>query len=69
MTFSGGIIGILSGAGAAFIMAAVFGWATKVSLFSIVLSTTFSIAVGIGFGLWPAKKAAQLNPIEALRFE
>ncbi|MFH1776544.1 MAG: ABC transporter permease [Candidatus Omnitrophota bacterium] len=69
MTFSGGIIGILIGAGAALIMAAVFGWATKVSLFSIVLSTTFSIAVGIGFGLWPAKKAAQLNPIEALRFE
>lgn len=69
MTFSGGLMGILLGAGAAFIMAAVFGWATKVSLFSIVLSTTFSIAVGIGFGLWPAKKAAQLNPIEALRYE
>ncbi|MFH1678336.1 MAG: ABC transporter permease, partial [Candidatus Omnitrophota bacterium] len=69
MTFSGGIIGILLGAGAALIMAAVFGWATKVSLFSIVISTTFSIAVGIGFGLWPAKKAAQLNPIEALRYE
>ncbi|MFH1061836.1 MAG: ABC transporter permease [Candidatus Omnitrophota bacterium] len=69
MTFSGGLIGILLGAGAAFIMAAVVGWATKVSLFSIILSTTFSIAVGIGFGLWPAKKAAELNPIEALRFE
>ncbi len=69
MTFSGGIIGILLGIGAAFLMASVFGWATKVSFFSIILSTTFSIAVGIGFGLWPAKKAAQLNPIEALRFE
>ncbi|MBU1086801.1 MAG: ABC transporter permease [Candidatus Omnitrophica bacterium] len=69
MTFSGGLIGILLGAGAAFIMAAVVGWATKVSLFSVVLSTTFSIIVGIGFGLWPAKKAAELNPIEALRYE
>ncbi|HQP10724.1 MAG TPA: ABC transporter permease, partial [Candidatus Omnitrophota bacterium] len=69
MTFSGGLMGILLGAGAAIIMAAVFGWATKVSFFSIILSTTFSIAVGIGFGLWPAKKAAELNPIEALRFE
>ena len=69
MTFSGGIIGILLGAGAALIMTAVFGWATRVSLFSVILSTTFSIAVGIGFGLWPAKKAALLNPIEALRYE
>lgn len=69
MTFSGGLIGIIVGAGAAFIMAVVFGWAVKVSLFSIVLSTAFSIAVGIGFGLWPAKKAALLSPIEALRYE
>ncbi|MFH1767942.1 MAG: ABC transporter permease [Candidatus Omnitrophota bacterium] len=69
MTFSGGLIGILLGGGAAMIMTKLAGWATKVSLFSIILSTTFSIAVGIGFGLWPAKKAAQLNPIEALRFE
>ena len=69
MTFWGGIMGILLGAGTASIMTIGFGWATKVSLFSILLSTTFSIAVGIGFGLWPAKKAARLNPIEALRYE
>ncbi|HSV43363.1 MAG TPA: ABC transporter permease, partial [Candidatus Bathyarchaeia archaeon] len=69
MTFSGGIIGIVLGMAAAFVMSAVLGWATRVSLFSIILSTSFSIAVGIGFGLWPAKKAAQLNPIEALRYE
>jgi macrolide transport system ATP-binding/permease protein len=69
MTFTGGLIGILLGAGFALLMSAVVGWATKVSLFSIVLSTTFSIAVGIGFGLWPARKASELNPIEALRYE
>jgi macrolide transport system ATP-binding/permease protein len=69
MTFSGGLMGILLGGATALIMSLVLGWSTKVSLFSILLSTTFSIAVGIGFGLWPAKKAAELNPIEALRYE
>ena len=69
MTFSGGVIGIVLGGGTAFVMSAVVGWSTKVTLFSIVLSTTFSIAVGIGFGLWPARKASELNPIEALRYE
>lgn len=69
MTFSGGVIGILLGGGTAFMMSVVVGWSTEVTLFSIVLSTTFSIAVGIGFGLWPARKASELNPIEALRYE
>ena len=69
MTFSGGLIGILLGAGVALIMSIVAGWSTKVSLFSIILSTTFSVAVGVGFGLWPARKASELNPIEALRYE
>ncbi|UCC95842.1 MAG: FtsX-like permease family protein, partial [Candidatus Omnitrophota bacterium] len=69
MTFSGGLMGIVLGAGSAFIMSQVLGWATKVSFFSIILSTTFAVAIGIGFGLWPARKAAQLNPIEALRYE
>ena len=69
MTFSGGIMGILLGGGAAFVMSQVLGWATRVSAFSVILSTTFSVAVGISFGLWPARKAARLNPIEALRYE
>lgn len=69
MTVSGGIMGIVLGTGTAFALSAIAGWATKVSLASIILSTTFSIAVGIGFGLWPAQKAAELNPIEALRYE
>ena len=69
MTFSGGLIGILLGAGVALIMSIVAGWSTRVSLFSIILSTTFSVAVGVGFGLWPARKASELNPIEALRYE
>ena len=69
MTFTGGLMGIALGAGTAFILSIFAGWVTKISFFSIILATTFSVAVGIGFGLWPAKKASELNPIEALRYE
>lgn len=69
LTFIGGIAGIIVGWCTAWLLANFAGWATKVSAFSIMLATTFSIGVGIGFGLWPAKKASELNPIEALRYE
>ncbi len=69
MTVSGGIVGILFGVGASMLLALLAGWATKVSLFAIVLATTFSLIVGISFGLWPARQAARLNPIDALRYE
>jgi len=69
MTFGGGVIGIIFGVGTAVLLSVLAGWATKVSPFSIILATSFSIAIGLGFGLWPARKAAQLNPIEALRYE
>lgn len=69
MTFAGGLIGVMLGAGVAVLLSVWAGWATKVSIMSIILATTFSAAVGVLFGLRPAMQAAALNPIEALRYE
>ena len=69
MSFIGGVSGILLGSGAAALITFFAGWAARVSASSVILSTTFSLVVGMVFGLWPAKKASQLDPIEALRYE
>lgn len=45
------------------------GWNTAVSMQAIVIAFFFSAAVGVFFGLWPARRAAGLDPIEALRYE
>ena len=65
----GGTLGLLVGSGISFAMSHFAGWATRISLESVLLAFLFSSAVGIGFGFWPAKKAASLNPIDALRYE
>ena len=69
MTFTGGALGVLFGSGIALLLAVVAGWTVKVSLFSVILATTFSVIVGLIFGLWPAHQASKLDPIEALRYE
>ncbi len=69
MSFIGGLVGIMLGGGAAALITIFAKWSVKVSLSSVVLATVFSLAVGIVFGLWPAQKAAKLDPIEALRYE
>lgn len=69
MSFIGGIAGIMLGTGAAVLITIFAGWAVKVSSSSVILATTFSLIVGIVFGLWPARKASGLDPIEALRYE
>lgn len=69
MSFIGGLVGIVLGISASVLITLVAGWSVKVSLFSIMLATIFSLMVGIIFGLWPAKQASLLNPIEALRYE
>lgn len=69
MTASGGIFGVILGGLIALGMSKLAGWAVVVTTFSIILSTSFSALIGLIFGLFPARKAAKLNPIEALRFE
>jgi putative ABC transport system permease protein len=65
----GGAIGILGGAGAAVALAKLANWNTLISPLSIVVAFAFSAGVGIFFGLWPARRAARLDPIAALRYE
>ena len=65
----GGIIGIALGIGASKLLSMFAHWPTLVSPLSVVASFIFSAAVGIGFGFYPAQRAAALDPIEALRYE
>ena len=69
LTFLGGAIGIILGALLSLGITFFTDMATKVSLFSIILAFSVSAGIGIVFGYWPARKAAKLNPIEALRYE
>ncbi len=69
LTLLGGLIGIILGVGGATVVSNLLGWPTMISVQSIALAVVFSAAVGIFFGFYPAKKAAGLNPIDALRYE
>jgi putative ABC transport system permease protein len=65
----GGLIGILIGIGTSHLVSLKTGWPILVSPASVVVAVVFSAAVGVFFGFYPARKAAQLDPIEALRYE
>ncbi|HXG48025.1 MAG TPA: ABC transporter permease [Methylomirabilota bacterium] len=65
----GGLIGIGIGIGASRAISQKLGWTTLISSDSIVLAFVFSAAIGIFFGFYPARKAARLDPIDALRYE
>jgi putative ABC transport system permease protein len=69
LTMIGGIIGIMLGSGGATIVSRILSWPTLISTSSITIAFLFSGGVGIFFGFYPARKAAGLNPIEALRYE
>jgi putative ABC transport system permease protein len=65
----GGISGIIIGIVLARIVAAYAGWPTVITFWSLILSTGVSISVGLVSGIYPAARAAELNPVEALRYE
>jgi len=65
----GGIIGIICGIGASSVLSSYAHWPTLISIGSIAIAFLFSAAVGVFFGFYPARKAAALDPIEALRYE
>jgi putative ABC transport system permease protein len=65
----GGLIGIVGGIGASSLLSIYAHWPTLISIASIAIAFLFSAAVGVFFGFYPARKAAALDPIEALRYE
>ena len=69
LSLIGGIIGIILGVGASQLISQMFKWPTLISINALLLSFSFAGGVGIFFGFYPARKAAQMDPIEALRYE
>ena len=69
LSLVGGIIGIMLGVGTSRLLSAKMGWTTLISADSIIIAFFFSAIIGVFFGFYPARKAAQLDPIDALRYE
>ena len=69
MTLGGGVLGIVTGIAVSWGITAYAGWSTHISLGAVALAFGVSCAVGLGFGLYPAIKAARLEPVDALHYE
>ena len=69
LTFSGGIVGVVAGIAGVWLITAMAGWKTAITIWSIILSLLMSTIVGVFFGMYPAYHAAKMDPIAALRHE
>lgn len=69
ISVAGGLLGIALGIGSAYVISLLAGWKTIISSLAIVAAFGFSVMIGLFFGIYPARKAALLDPIDALRYE
>jgi putative ABC transport system permease protein len=65
----GGAIGIAAGIAGSFVMRETLGWTTEVAPLSVAVAFGFATLIGVVFGVWPARRAARLDPVTALRYE
>ena len=69
ISVTGGLIGVILGCGSAWVVNVLFRWPVQIQIFSVILSFVVCTVTGVFFGWYPAKKASNLDPIEALRYE
>jgi putative ABC transport system permease protein len=69
LSIAGGAVGVALGVGASTVLRQSFGWEAAIDISAIIIAFAFAAAVGVVFGVWPARRAAVLDPITALRYE